>query len=71
MVMGHNWTKLYEWDTKDIRHMLAAGIERCTCGALRLTQEDGKYSYFKPGWSSPEEPPCAERSIVDDRVQNL
>jgi len=54
--MGHNWKKLYlsqgpeaqPWDN----------FEGCPCGTIRLTKEDGKYTYFYPGWASPSEPDC-------------
>ena len=63
--MVHNWIKLFRFRDPGA-NLVPAGIERCECGVFRLTQEDDKYSYFKPGWSSPEEPLCERQGTEED-----
>ena len=55
----HNWEQLYmRWDDPQLSS--STNMELCEgCKTVRLTIEE-KYSYFRPGWASPTEPPCQD-----------
>ncbi len=52
----HNYEELRASNHLDLGRL--TNMELCEgCGVVRVTIK-GEYSYFRPGWASPEEPPC-------------